>query len=336
MRWQLAAVAVAAMAVLAWLALQPRSSAPDLVVARDRLVASDALVATFSPGGAEGYRFTSIKGEGWVWERTSGSDGSPRDDAIVFNGAQYLLRITGQCYIQLPAVKPPLVPGLTISTRLVKQPGLNSQPGSVYSYTVDSTSFARSSAIPVAMRITEDLSGLKSGGEMLASTGAEPGPVWPGNYILMQATLAERSAALDTIRAATASDYATLVIRERIVGTTILNNAILGPYRIVIPEACPDHPTLLSAGVEGGQAEGLRSAPSPLRFVAGPPARIDRAAETKLFFRAPVEAFNAAAAEAVLGAVPVTSTSTIIARINGGGFLAVQIDSCDGRRWFIC
>ena len=71
MRWQLIAVALAAVMVVAWLAFQPRSSAPDPVVARDRLVASDAVIATFSPGGAEGYRFTSIKGEGRPGRRGS-------------------------------------------------------------------------------------------------------------------------------------------------------------------------------------------------------------------------------------------------------------------------
>mgnify|MGYP000981835310 CR=1 FL=1 len=336
MRWQLIAIGFAVVAVAAWLAFQPRSSAPDPVVARDRLVASDAVVATFSPGGAEGYRFTAVKGEGWVWERTSGSDGSPLPDAIVYNGSRYLMRVSDGCFIQLSNVKSPLVPGLTVSSRLVNQPGLNDERAAVYSYSVDSTAFARSGALPVSMRVTEDLSGLKSGGEMRASTGQPPGAVWPGDYTVVRASDGQRTAAQALIRGASPSDYATLTIRERVVGTTILNNSILGPYRIVIPQACPDHPTLLSGGVEGGQVEGLRSSPSPLRFVSGSPVLIDRAVESRLLFRAPVDAFNEAAAGAVLDTVPVTSTSTIIARITGGGFLAVQIDSCDGRSWFTC
>ncbi len=335
MRWQLVAVGIAAVAVVAWLAFQPRSSAPDLVVARDRLVASEAIVATFTPGGAEGYRFTTVKGEGWVWERTSGSDGSPLPDAIIYNGQRYLMRVAEGCFIQLPNVKPPLVPGVTVSRTLVSQPGLDAQKGAVYSYSIDSTAFARTGAVPVSMRVTEDLSRLATG-QMLASTGEPPGLVWPGNYTVTRASASQRDAARELIRSAEGSDFATLVIRERVVGTTILNNAILGPFRIVIPGSCPDHPTLLSAGVEGGQTEGLRSTPSPLRFAPGAPALVDRAAETRLLFRAPVDAFNAAAAEAVLGTVPVTSTSTIIARITGGGFLAVQIDACDGRPWFVC
>ncbi len=336
MRWQFAFIGLAALAIAGWLVFQPRSTAPDLVVARDKLVAGDAVVAEFSPGHTEGYRFTVTKDLGWVWERTSGTTGEPLADAVVFVGNRYLLRITEACFIQLPAVKPPLVPGLTVAQKLVNQRGVHDTGGTLYAYDIEASAFARSGATLAAIRVTEDLAPLRQDGPMRASTGEPPGVIWPGDYAVRRATSAEESDARAVLRAAVPSDYGEIVIRERIVGTTILNNAILGPYRIVIPEACPDHPTLLSANVEGGQSEGLWSSPSPLRFAAGTPALIDRAAETQLKFRAPVEAFNAAAQDIQLGSVPVTSTSAIIARINAGGLLAIQIDSCTSRPWFVC
>jgi hypothetical protein len=319
-----------------WLLFQPRNSAPDLVVARDRLMASDALVATFRSGGAEGYRFTSLKDLGWVWDRTSGGSGEPLADAILYAGGRYLLRITDGCFIQIPTVKPPLVPGLTVSQKLVNQPGLHGTAGSLFAYNVDATAFARANATLISLQVTENLAPLRSGGALFATTGEPPGPVWPGDYSVRRASAAEQRTAQDVLKSATPSDYAELVIEERIVGTTILNNSTLGPYRIVIPEACPDHATLLSAGIQGGQAEGLRSSPSPLRFLPGSPMLIDQAFETGLKFRAPVDAFNAAAAGGSFGTVPVTSTNTIISRITGGGFLGLQIDSCSSKPWFSC
>ena len=70
MRWQLIAAVFVLVAIAGWVVFQPRSDAPDLVVARDRLVSSEAVVATFSPGQAEGYRFTSIRD---VEERIQGA-----------------------------------------------------------------------------------------------------------------------------------------------------------------------------------------------------------------------------------------------------------------------
>lgn len=326
---------VALLALLGgWIALQPRSSAPDLVVARDRLVAGD-VVATFSPGAAEGYRFTLLRDGAWVWERTSGSDGSPLPDAIVFNGSDHLLRIDDACFIRLGAVKPPLVPGLTVARALTTQRGLDEQGGGRYAYTVDATAFSRTSA-PASLRVTEDLSALRSNGAILVSTGEPPGPVWQGSYRLDRATQAEIERARRLVAGASPSDYAELVFRERVAGTLVLSSAVLGPYRIVVPEACPARATLLASGVQGGQAEGLRTAPSPLRFGPGDPATIERAKVTTLHIRAPVEAFNAAMEAGDLGSVPLTTTAVVVLRSNGGGVLAVEIVACTARPWFRC
>ncbi len=336
MRWQILVALGVVVIVSGWVLFQPRSNAPDLVVARDRLVASDAVVALFSPGGAEGYRFTSIPDRGWVWERTSGPEGKALPDAIIFNGRQYLLRIAEGCFIQLPPVRLPLVPGVTLSQKLVNQRGLEDQGGGRYAYDIESAEFGRMGTVPASMRVSEDLSSLSSGGAMLASTGEPPGPIWPGHYRMNRASTTERAVAEQLIATAFPSDYAEIVIRERVVGTTILSNAIFGPYRIVVPEACPNAPTRLANGIEGGQSEGLRSSPSPLRFAPGTTARIDGAQETALKLRAPVELFNALAEIGQFGTVPATSTSTIVAAINGGGFLAFQIDACTSRPWFSC
>lgn len=336
MRGQIIIAACAAVAVTGWLLVQPHSAAPDLVVARDKLVAGEAVVATFSPGGAEGFRFTSIRDRGWVWERTSGPDGNVLPDAIIFNGSRYLLRIAEACFIQLPALRPPLVPGLTLSQRLVNQRGLEVQSNGRYAYDVETVDFRRADATATSMRVTEDLSSLSSSGGIAATTGGPPGPVWTGQYTLNRASATERATAEDLISGAVPSDYAELVVRQRVVGTTILSSAILGPYRIVIPQACPNAPTQLFRGIEGGQSEGLRSSPSPLRFSGGAPMLVDGAQETALRLRAPVESFNALADAGQFSVVPVTSANVIVAGITGGGFLAFQIDSCTSRAWFSC
>lgn len=336
MRWQLAAAVGLLALVCAWAVFQPRSRAPDLVVARDRLVAGDAVVATFSPGAAEGYRFTVVRGEGWVWERTSGPGGAALPDAIVFNGSGHLLRLGEGCFIPLGAVSPPLVPGLTVARRLTTMRGLDEQEGGRYAYDIDASAFGRDSLPAPSVTVREDLSGLRSDGSFRASTGQPPGAVWPGDYTVTRASPQQQGDASRLIREARASDYAELVIRERVAGTLVLSNAVLGPYRVVIAGDCPDRPTVLSSGVAGGQVEALRSAASPLRFGPGDPAVIERARETRLHIRAPVESFNDLAAEGGFGTVPVTSTSVILARMQGGGFLAVEIVACTARPWFRC
>jgi hypothetical protein len=335
MRWQLAAAGVVALAVTAWFIFQPRSSAPDLLVARDRMVAGPGVVATFSPGGAEGYRFTVVRGEGWVWERTSGSDGSPLPDAIVYNGSQYLLRVQAGCYIALPAVQPPLVPGLTASKQLTRQPGLDEQASGLYAYDLDGSPFSRNTE-PASVRVTEDLRPLRDGQPVVASTGDPPGAVWQGTYNLRPATGEETNSAREAIRQAKASDFAQLVIRERAIGSAVLFNATIGPYRIVIPEGCPDAPTLLASGANGGQLEGLRSAPSPISFARGVPALIANARETTLKVRAPEESFDAVVALGNFGSVPVTTSNMVVAASLGGGYIAVEIQSCTSRPWFQC
>jgi len=336
MRWQLAIVAVLVAGGAAWFVFQPRSEAPDLLVARDRLVGGPAVVASFSPGGAEGYRFTSIRGVGWVWVRTSGSDGTPLPDAIIFNGSQHLLRIADGCFIELGPVREPLVPGLTVAPKLTTMPALDERPGGEYAYSVDTRDFARAGAPAGAIRVVETLGALREGGSMSASTGDPPGVVWPGNYVIDEATGPELESTLALIRGAKASDYAELLIHERVIGTIVLSNAVLGPYRIVIPEACPERPTLLSSGVSGGQVESLRTSASPIRFGPGTPAVILNAKETLLRVRAPVEAFNAQIPGGGYGDLPVTSALVMIVADINGGHLGIEVVGCVGRPWFVC
>jgi hypothetical protein len=336
MRWQLVAALLVLVAIAGWVVFQPRSDAPDLVVARDRLVSSEAVVATFSPGQAEGYRFTSIRDVGWVWERTRGPEGQPLPDAIVYNGSRYLLRIAEGCFIGLGTVKPPLIPGLTVAQKLTSQPGLDDDVGGRYHYQVDGDPFGRAGTSGSTVAVTEDLAPLKRGEPMRATTGEPPGIIWPGDYTLAKATSAERAQAVRLITTAAPSDYGELVIRERPTGSAILTSAILGPYRIVVPEACPGSATLLSLGVEGGQVEALRSAAAPVAFGPGSPAVIQQATETPFTVRVPAEALRLWVETAQLSTAAVTSTNLILAKTTGGGYLGIEVLTCTSRPWFVC
>ncbi len=339
MRWQLVPLGLLAVALGGWAAFQPRGeTGGDLVVARDRFLQAEGVVATFSPGGAEGYRFTAIEGEGWVWERTTGPGGGVQVDAIVYNGSQHLLRLEEGCFVPLAGVREPLVPGVTAARRLVTQPGLRRVGDTRAEYEVDATRFlgAPTSSLNATVQVTEVLSTVREGTlKIETSAVGRWNRVWTGSYELAVATPNEVSVARKLL-AATPSDFAEVTFLERVAGMLVLSTALLGPYSVLIAEDCPDTPVLLGSGVRGGQVEGLRTAPSPLRFDDSTPPLVLEAMETRLRIRAPVESFNAEMANGTYGTVPITSASVILVSTGRGAGIAVQVMSCTAKPWFTC
>jgi hypothetical protein len=336
MRLQAGLLGIVIAGFAAWLLFVLRDGTPDLVRERDRLVGSDAVVAVFDPNGVAGYRFISIRGVGWLWERTAAS-GEPYPDAIVFNGDQHLLRIAEGCYVAPPDIRPPLIPGLTTSEKLARQRGLKERAGGTYVYSV-AAGFAASPDGPrhlPAVEVTENLASLHGEHTIHASTGTFPDYIWRGDYTIRRASPEEAARARATITGAHASDYAEMIVRQRVVGT-IIGSILLEPSAIVIAQECPQTPAHLWSASSGGQVEGLRSTPALFSLSLGDRPAFANAVATTVSIRAPVEFLNEVFEAASYGDVPVKTASTVIINRGRAGGLALFVLSCRSRAWFRC
>ncbi|HEX6031353.1 MAG TPA: hypothetical protein VFY90_07965 [Tepidiformaceae bacterium] len=336
MRVQAGLLGIVVAGFAAWLLFALRDGTPDLVRERDRLVASDAVVAVFDPSGVAGYRFVSIRGVGWLWERTTAS-GEPYPDAIVYNGTQHFLRIAEGCYVAPTGIRPPLIPGLTTSQRLARQGGLIKRDGGTYVYSV-LAEFAASPDGPQdlpRLDVTEDLTSLHGEHTIHASTGAFPDYIWRGDYTIRRASPEEAARAKETIEAAHASDYAEMVVRQRVVGT-IVGSVLQEPSSIVIAEECPESPANLWSAAGGGQVEGLRSTRTVFSISTGDQPAFVNAVATTLSIRAPVQFLNEVFEAASYGDVPVRTASTVIINRGRAGGLALFVLSSTSRPWFRC
>mgnify|MGYP001489250687 CR=1 FL=1 len=336
MRWQLLPLALVGVGFAAWVAFEPSNGGGDPVVARDRFLDTDGLVATFSPGSAEGYRFTVVDGAGWVWERTSGPGGAVREDALIWNGEHHLLRMAEGCHVSIDGVREPLIPGWNAAPLLVAQPGLRRVGDTRVEYDLEAAPYLPGSQAG-SLEVTEVLAAIEDGA-LLVETSAPLATtrLWTGVYEIRPATGEELAAARTTIASAAPSSFAEVTFLERVTGTLVLSTALLGPYTVVIAEDCPDSPVLLGSAVRGGQVEGLRSAPSPLRFTNDVPPRVESAMVTRLKIRAPVESFNAEMAGATFGTVPITESGVLLVSTGSGSGIAVQVMTCTATPWFAC
>jgi hypothetical protein len=334
--WNLAPLGLLVIALGGWATFQPRDENRDLVVARDRLLAADGIVATFSPGGAEGYRFTALADGSWLWERTSGSDGGIRGDRLIYNGRQHLLKLAENCHIPLTDVREPLIPGWNVAPRLVTQRGLHRIGDTRAEYVIDAAPYHSATSAPEVL-VTEVLIGVRQG-TLTVHTEAvgQVARAWTGSYVVRRASSDELQAARDTISAAVASDFAEVRFIERVAGSLILTHALLGPYSVVVAEDCPDSPTQLGSAARGGQIEGLRVSPSPLRFTGGSPPLVLQAKTTRLRVRAPVELFNAEMETGNFGEVPITESGVFLVSTGPASGIAVQVLSCTAKPWFQC
>lgn len=322
MRLHVALLGVAIAGFAGWLALWPRADHPDLVRARDALVASDALVVDFDGNGVGGYRFTWLKDRGWVWELTD-ARGTPYADALIYDGEQHLLRIGDGCHVPVFGVRLPVVPGVTVAPRLARQAGVDEQ-GDIYTYSVGAGFAVRPDYQPglAELEITEDFSTLRADGTVRASTGSGPGYLWRGDYTIVRASEADVARAVDALTDARASDYAEIVLRQQVFGN-ILWGGVSGPISVVVAEDCPDQPVQLGAGAYGGQAEGLRAIPVPYGLTYG---------ENPVFRNATTPS----ALGGPLGEVSVKTTETVIVSLGPASGVRLYIASCTSRPWFVC
>jgi hypothetical protein len=335
MRLHVVLLGLAVAGFAGWLAFGSREQHPDLVRGRDALVASDSLVVAFDPGGVGGYRFTSVKGAGWLWERTD-AKGEPYADALLYNGVEHLLRIGDSCYVRLAEVRMPVIPGVTVALRLARQPDVEER-GEQYVYSVAAGFAVRPEyrhGLP-DLEVTEDLSRLRTHGIVTATTGRGTGYVWPGDYTIARATAPEVARVREVLGTARASDYAEVILRERVFGSVVGGGAS-EPASVVIARDCPGQPVRLGAGAYGGQAEALRTIPAPYGLTYGENPVFRDATTTGASVAGPVEYLNRAFQGGTFGHVSVRTTETILVRLAPSSGVGLQIISCTSRPWFQC
>lgn len=336
MRVHVLFVAVVLALVTGWVVVQRRGPGADPDAARDRLVAQDNVVATFVTENVEGYTFTRLHNGTWTWDRTF-LDGTHAPGALLYNGRQYLLEIAGGCYIDLPQVRDPLIPGVTVARKLKGLAGVTHESATTVHYRVDPGSTAVNAiAGPAAIvDVAEDLSPLERNEGYRAVTSGSSGSVWYGSYVVRAATAAEADEAATRIREAAASPYASLRVQLRVVGTEV-GGRVVGPYPIVVARDCPGSPGQVWPSAQGGQGGGLRVTPSPIRFTA---ATTPVVAGAKLL-RSPLavssDALAVVAAEGTFGDVPLSVGAVYVVSDGMGAMLAIEVLSCSGRPFFVC
>lgn len=316
--------------------LWPRSAAPDAVVARDRLAAGD-LVVTFRAAGVEGYRFTRVHGLGWSWERISPS-GHPYPDVILSDGVDYLLAIGEACYVPLPRVRLPLMPGVSVTPSLARQPGLERVREGVYRYTTWSgeTLPVRASEPEIRVTVVEDLREVGAAAVYTATTSSDSADLLPGTYTVASATAEDRVRLERLIAAAAPSDVARLGVREKVVGSSI-GNILLGPYTMLVAGDCPDRPVLLRPAAEGGQVAGPRYSLPNMRLERGAGAVVVKDAIPLPFSIRHIDyaLFHSRDWEAP-GDVVLRPGVSFVSTLNGQGIIAQEVTYCDPRPFFPC
>lgn len=313
----------------------PRSAAPDPVVARDRLVAGDVVV-TFRAGGVEGYRFTRINGLGWSWERIWPS-GHTQPDIIVSDGVDYLLAIAEGCYVPLPRVRSPLIPGISVSPELNRQPGLDRLGDGMYRYVTRSgnTLPALASGGDILVTVVEDLREVGAASTFTATTTSDSADLLPGTYTYEVATAEDRARLERVIAAARPSDVARLGVREKVVGSSI-GNVLQGPYTMLVASDCPDRPVLLRPAAEGGQTAGPRYSLPNMRLARGDVVVVKDAIALPFSIRHIDYTLFQARDWGAPGDVVLRSGASFVSTVEGRGIIAQEITYCDPRPFFPC
>jgi hypothetical protein len=159
--------------------------------------------------------------------------------------------------------------------------------------------------------------------------------VWPGDYTVARASAADIARVTEAVSGAQASDYAEIILRERVFGS-IVGGGASGPSSVVIAEDCPHRPVRLGAGAYGGQAEALRSIPAPYVLTYGADPVFRDAATTGASVQGPADYLSRAFSQAAFGDVSVETTETILVRLTPTSGVGLQIISCTSRPWFQC
>ena len=324
--------AIALVALGGWAVLAARSDAPDPLFTRDHLVAGDAVVVTYrSAMTDEAYRFISLKGRGWVWSRTT-PDSSGIDGTLISTGKQYLLQISDACFIALPHVDEPFMPGLTDAAKL-QSSSYGHNPDGSYTYETPAASLISYAPTGATVSVTEELSQLEhADGYSVVTSGKTPW-LWYGSYHIAPATAAERDQAVALLARATASKTASVQFRERLIWSNV-TAVLLGPFDVYYPDDCPALPVQLRPASLGGQIGGARATPPDIPFKAG------LAVDHGIVLPFPIFATRDQLFDAIQGTpfspARAPTNGTVLIVPNDGATMAIQVTSCSSSAAFQC
>lgn len=332
MRWHLGIALAVVLAAGGWFAYDSGERDPGYL--RDRLVAGD-VVATYSSGFTEGYRFTLLRDEGWLWERL-GRGGTPFGDALLHIDGRTLLRVDDRCWVSLRDVRLPFVPGVTVPRALSGKGGIERDPDHYYRYSLEPGETAPAGVTrAAAVDVTEDVRDPDGEGLRITTAGTDPS-FWYGTYRVRAATDADRARWAELASGARPSAVARMEVRERIVGSPVGNN-VTGPFTLVVAGDCQDRPVLIRPAAAGGQRLGPRLSQANVRFGPGQPPVVRDAVDVPIAIHAQFTA-EAPLAEVArnLGDVPLRERLVVLVRNPDGVLMAVQFQTCEPQPFFLC
>jgi hypothetical protein len=328
--WIIAAVVLAAVA--GWAIFASRNQAPDPLYARDRLVNGDAVAVTFKADITdEAFEFIDLKDKGWVWKRTSPNPAG-LDGTLIYNGKDYLLEVTDQCFIPLDGVDLPFLPGINSTPKIESVGDIDHNPDGSYSYRVPALQLISYAQPKATVNVTEHLTELEQRpGYDVVIDGDTPS-IWYGSYRFATPTKAEQQEAAALIARAKPSTIATITIRERLIWAN-LTSILQGPFSIVYATDCPGNPIQLRPASQGGQSGGARATVPDFSFAGG--LKVAEGILLPVPIAAPQEDLLGATVGEEYGqiAVPVGS---VFAIPNNGATMAISISSCRAGPAFPC
>jgi hypothetical protein len=327
--WVVAVVALLAFA--GWGVFASRSNAPDPLYSRDHLVDGDALVVTFkSDLTDEAYRFVSLKGKGWIWTRTT-ANATGIDGTLLFNGKQYMLEVSNACFVPLPSVEEPFIPGLTAVQKLGSARYGHNPDGS-YTYETPAEPLISYAQPGATVSVTEQLSQLEHADSYALTTTGKTPWLGYGSYHLGRASNADRDAAAALLDRAKASKTADVQIRERMIWGNV-GSLLQGPFDLLYADDCPATPVQLRPSILGGDIGGVRATAPDVLFKAG--LTVDAGLAIPLpIFATRDELFDASEdqpfgpAQAQMG--------TVLVIPNNGATMAIQVTACTSSAAFHC
>lgn len=326
-----------------WFSRSPQDTKSPVEV-RNEIARSDAITVIFQrSGNAAGSpaTITFIRGKGWIWDQPPGT--TTPGATVISRQSETIAAASAGCYIAIPQLAPPVVPGVTVTNDLNAVAGLENDQD-VYRY-----SLPEGGDEPGRVSVSEDLSTTVVGESYTATIRFDsdqpgaPAAANPGVYIVRKATAQDRERALQLFDEAHASPVATFTIEQRpvvpgqqpqygnmqLVSPRDCPAAIVANPRVIPQSSLPSVFAQTNARAALGtivQSFGGQLMLQSVRPVATP---MDAPAETIL------EAIQAAGAQS-LPLQPGATFATMTSRQQGAVATLMSVTACEPQAWFPC
>lgn len=334
-QWLFGAIVLAVLAVVA--GVWASGGTADPVFTRDRLAKSGDLAVTFQAEGySEGYVFTRFKNGDWIWDRTEG--GRVLEDTVVSRAGQTLVRLAEGCWAELPAVRLPFIPGVTVARELKEIAGRRHMPDGSYVYDVspgETVGADLGATEAIRVEASEDLREVESAGSYGVHTSGTSHALTYGTYRVSRLSGGAREAARVRLDGAVASPVARFDIRFKLLDNEVIRS-LTGPYAVLVAEACPGNPGQLYPASAGGQRPGARSRPLDFVVTAGSAATVPGARPLTASINAPAAALAFAADQVAARDVPIRPGGVFVVVATNGSRMAVLVTACSPQSFFGC